>query len=121
MTPGHNGKPVADRIADYIEHRAERFSDRAAATGNAPLHPTAAGRQDTIATVLAEADLVFVTAGFGTLDLGATWRYAQQQSLRLAIRNVADKAYHEHLAEGVSGQEIQATGRSVQVSWQGSF
>ena len=61
------------------------------------------------------------TAGFGTLDLGATWRYAQQQSLRLAIRNVADKAYHEHLAEGVSGQEIQATGRSVQVTWQGSF
>lgn len=37
MTPGHNGKPVPDRIADYIEHRAERFIDRAAATGNAEL------------------------------------------------------------------------------------
>jgi hypothetical protein len=28
---------VADRIADYIEHRAERFTDRAAAKGNAEL------------------------------------------------------------------------------------
>jgi len=37
MIPGHNGKPEADRIADYIEHRAERFHDRAAATGNAEL------------------------------------------------------------------------------------
>lgn len=37
MTPGHNGKPVTDRIADYLEHRAERFTDRAAATGNAEL------------------------------------------------------------------------------------
>lgn len=34
---GHNGEPDADRIAAYIEHRAERFSDRAAVTGNAEL------------------------------------------------------------------------------------
>jgi hypothetical protein len=37
MTPGHNGKPDAERIADYIEHRAERFTDRAAVTGNIEL------------------------------------------------------------------------------------
>lgn len=34
---GHNGAADADRIADYIEHRAERFSDRAAKTGNCEL------------------------------------------------------------------------------------
>lgn len=37
MTPGHNGKPVTDRIADYIEYRAERFIHRAATTGSAEL------------------------------------------------------------------------------------
>lgn len=77
-------------------------------------------RQNRVATTFARGT-EDATAGFGTLDLGATWRYASRQSLRLAVRNVGDKAYHEHLAEGVSGQEIQATGRSLQVSWQGSF
>jgi hemoglobin/transferrin/lactoferrin receptor protein len=77
-------------------------------------------RQSRVATAFARAT-ENASAGFGTLDLGATWRYASQQSLRLALRNVADKAYHEHLAEGVSGQEIQAAGRSVQVTWQGKF
>jgi hemoglobin/transferrin/lactoferrin receptor protein len=28
----------------------------------------------------------------------------------LAVKNLADKAYHEHLTEGVSGKEIQAAG-----------
>jgi len=37
LPPGHNGEPDADRIAAYIEHRAERFNDRAAVTGNAEL------------------------------------------------------------------------------------
>lgn len=36
-TPGHNGEPDADRIAAYIEQRAERFNDRAAATGRTEL------------------------------------------------------------------------------------
>lgn len=61
------------------------------------------------------------TAGFGTLDLGVTWRYAPRQSLRVAVKNLADKAYHEHLTEGVSGQEIQAAGRSLQMTWRGAF
>jgi hemoglobin/transferrin/lactoferrin receptor protein len=77
-------------------------------------------RQSRVATAFARGT-ENASAGFGTLDLGATWRYASQQSLRLALRNVADKAHHEHLAEGVSGQEIQAPGRSVQVTWQGKF
>ena len=61
------------------------------------------------------------TAGFATADLGATWQYAKGQSLRLAVRNLADKAYHEHLAEGLPGTEIRAPGRSGQLVWRGSF
>lgn len=77
-------------------------------------------RQDRVATAFARGT-ENATADFGTLDLGATWRYAPRQSLRLAIRNLTDKGYHEHLAEGVSGHEIQAPGRSLQVTWQGAF
>lgn len=77
-------------------------------------------RQDRVASAFARGT-ENASAGFGTLDLGATWRYAPKQSLRFAIRNLADKGYHEHLAEGVSGQEIRAPGRSLQVTWQGAF
>ncbi len=78
------------------------------------------GKQDRVATVFARGT-ENATPGFGTLDLGATWRYAKDQSLRVALKNVGDKAYHEHLAEGVSGQEIEAPGRSLQVVWRGKF
>jgi len=61
------------------------------------------------------------TAGFVTADLGATWQIDKRNSLRLAVKNLADKTYHEHLTEGVSGAEIKAPGRSVQLAWRGSF
>jgi len=61
------------------------------------------------------------TAGFVTADLGATWQIDKRNSLRFAIKNLADKTYHEHLTEGVSGAEIKAPGRSVQLAWRGSF
>lgn len=76
-------------------------------------------RQDRVATVFAQGT-ENATPGFATADLGATYRW-QKQSLRVAVHNLADKAYHEHLAEGVSGQEIQAQGRSLQLTWKGSF
>jgi hemoglobin/transferrin/lactoferrin receptor protein len=60
------------------------------------------------------------TPGFVTADVGATYRWSKQ-SLRIAVKNLADKAYHEHLAEGLSGREIQAPGRSLTVSWKGEF
>lgn len=41
MTPGHNGKPVADRIADYLEGKAERFNDRSERTGDIDLRTRA--------------------------------------------------------------------------------
>jgi len=37
VTPGHNGPPIADRIADYMEDRARRYRDRAAKTGSPDL------------------------------------------------------------------------------------
>lgn len=77
-------------------------------------------RQDRVATTFARGT-ENATAGFGTLDLGGTWRLAKGQSLRVLLKNLSDKAYHEHLAEGVSGQEIQAPGRSLSLAWSGSF
>ena len=61
------------------------------------------------------------TAGYALVDVGATWQFAPQQSVRLAVRNVGDKRYHDHLAEGLTGRELLAPGRSLLVSWQGSF
>jgi hemoglobin/transferrin/lactoferrin receptor protein len=77
-------------------------------------------RQDRVATVFSRGT-EDATAGFATADVGATWRYARDHSLRMAVKNLADKAYHEHLTEGVSGQEIQAPGRSLSLAWRGAF
>ena len=77
-------------------------------------------RQDRVATQFTNGS-ENETAGFVTADLGATWQYARNQSLRLAVKNLADKAYHEHLTEGISGYEIKAPGRSFQLTWRGSF
>lgn len=76
-------------------------------------------RQDRLAAVFARGS-ENPTAGFATLDIGATWRRGKQ-SVRVAMRNLADKAYHEHLTEGVSGQEVQAPGRSLDVVYNGKF
>ena len=61
------------------------------------------------------------TPGYALVDVGATWQFAPQQSVRLAVRNVGDKRYHDHLAEGLTGRELLAPGRSLLVTWQGSF
>lgn len=77
-------------------------------------------RQDRVATRFARGT-ENPTAGFGTLDVGATWRYARQQTLRIAVKNLTDKRYHEHLAEGLPGMEVKAPGRSLNLSWEGKF
>ena len=77
-------------------------------------------RQDRVATVFTKG-AENATSGFATADLGATWQIDRRNSIRAALRNIADKAYHEHLTEGVSGQEIRAPGRSLQLVWRGSF
>lgn len=77
-------------------------------------------RQDRVATQFTKG-AENTTAGFVTADLGATWQFAKNQSLRFAVKNLADKTYHEHLTEGVSGWEIKAPGRSFLLAWRGSF
>lgn len=76
-------------------------------------------RQDRVATRFTNG-AENPTAGFVTLDLGVSYRWNRQR-LRVALKNLADKAYHEHLTEGVSGSEIRAPGRSLLVSWSGDF
>ncbi|MFN2338746.1 MAG: TonB-dependent receptor [Gammaproteobacteria bacterium] len=76
--------------------------------------------QDRVATMFSNGG-ENATPGFTTADIGVTWHYSRAQSLRVAVKNLADEAYHEHLTEGVSGQEIKAPGRSLAITWQGSF
>jgi hemoglobin/transferrin/lactoferrin receptor protein len=56
-----------------------------------------------------------------TLDLGAAYRIGKNAVLRLAVNNLLDRGYHEHLTEGVSGQEIQMPGRNITVNLKGNF
>jgi hemoglobin/transferrin/lactoferrin receptor protein len=77
-------------------------------------------RQDRVATVFSRGS-ENPTPGFATIDAGATWHFAKSQSLRIAVKNLFDRKYHEHLTEGVSGQEIPMPGRSLVLSWSGRF
>ncbi len=77
-------------------------------------------QQDRVATVFSRGT-ENKTGGFATADIGATWRYAKSQSLRIAAKNLFDREYHEHLTEGISGQEIHMPGRSLVVTWKGDF
>lgn len=77
-------------------------------------------RQNRVATRFSRAT-ENATPGYGVVDIGATWRYRKEQSLRVAVKNLTNKRYHEHLAEGLPGQEISSPGRSLMVSWQASF
>ena len=76
-------------------------------------------RQDRVATRFARGT-ENPTAGFATADLGLTWQRGAHR-YRLAVTNLLDKAYHEHLDDGASGREPRAPGRSLSLSWQGSF
>ena len=77
-------------------------------------------RQNRVATAFTRG-LEDPTAGYGVLDLGASWRIDKDNTLRLAVHNVGDKRYHEHLSEGLTGREVVAPGRTFRVSWQGRF
>lgn len=66
------------------------------------------------------------TPGFATVDLSAGWKFGQLWGLRDAsvlvrMSNIFDRSYHEHLQEGLSGQELLAPGRSLSVAFRGSF
>ncbi|MDO9598695.1 MAG: TonB-dependent receptor [Azoarcus sp.] len=75
--------------------------------------------QDRVATVFSRGT-ENTTPGFVTADLGTSYTVGAHR-FRVALRNLADRSYHEHLSEGVSGQEIKAPGRSLLLSYNGSF
>jgi hemoglobin/transferrin/lactoferrin receptor protein len=66
------------------------------------------------------------TPGFATADLNFGWRFGKLGALRTAsidvrLNNLFDKRYHEHLVDGISGQELPAPGRGLIVGLNGSF
>lgn len=61
------------------------------------------------------------TPGYTVVDVGATWHYRPAHSLRMAIKNLGNRSYHDHLAVGLPGRELKAPGRSLAVSWQAAF
>ncbi|WP_416926836.1 TonB-dependent receptor [Ottowia sp.] len=76
-------------------------------------------QQNRVATVFSRG-LEDATPGFTTLDIGATWVRGPHQ-VRVAVTNLTDREYHEHLAEGLAGYEVLAPGRSVAVNYRLEF
>lgn len=76
-------------------------------------------RQQRVATLFSRGS-EDPSAGFATADLALSWAHGHQR-LRLALRNLADRTYHEHLTEGITGAEPPAPGRSLQLSWLARF
>ncbi|MCW3147647.1 TonB-dependent receptor [Stutzerimonas stutzeri] len=66
------------------------------------------------------------TSGFVTADASIGWGFGkvgvlQTANLDAKLSNLFDKAYHEHLADGVSGYELEAPGRGLTLALTGSF
>lgn len=66
------------------------------------------------------------TAGFATADLLVGWKHGRvgnlsDVSVELQLNNLFDRRYHEHLAEGLSGQEIASPGRGATLSLTARF
>jgi hemoglobin/transferrin/lactoferrin receptor protein len=97
---GPVGRLAGGRLEGELTLRAVRAQDRVAAR-------FARGTEDP-------------TGGFATADAALTWHRGAHR-VRLGLHNLADRAYHEHLAEGVSGAEPLAPGRSLQLSWLARF
>ena len=80
----------------------------------------AVDQQDRIATEFSRG-LEDETSGFTTLAAGVSWMPHPEHQVRLRGSNLTNRGYHEHQTEGLSGQEIQAPGRNLELSWQGKF
>ncbi|ATE61080.1 TonB-dependent receptor plug domain-containing protein [Thauera sinica] len=66
------------------------------------------------------------TPGFVTADGEFGWHFGalgafDAATLGVKLTNLADKRYHEHLTDGVSGRELAAAGRGVALSLSGRF
>ena len=85
----------------------------------------AVAEQDRIATRFTNGT-ENATAGFVTADAEFGWRFGkvgafESAGLAVQLSNLADKRYHEHQTEGVSGNELAAPGRGIALSLNGSF
>ncbi|MFW5452238.1 TonB-dependent receptor [Thioalkalivibrio sulfidiphilus] len=85
----------------------------------------AVARQDRVATQFTNGG-EDETPGFVTADLNLGWHFGgagalEQASLDLHFTNLFDRRYHEHLTQGISGQEIKAPGRGVAARFTGRF
>lgn len=97
---GHVGTLLSGRLDGEFRARAVRRPERVARV-------FARGSEDP-------------TAGFVTADAELTWQ-RDGHRLHLALRNLADRNYHEHLTDGLTGAEPPAPGRSLQLSWLARF
>ncbi|MFW6341936.1 MAG: TonB-dependent receptor plug domain-containing protein [Halothiobacillaceae bacterium] len=85
----------------------------------------AVARQDRVGTRFTNGT-ENVTPGFATVDLRMGWKTGslggpQEAGVELRVDNLLDRGYHEHLAEGVSGQEIPAPGIGASLNLTGRF
>ncbi|ENO88647.1 TonB-dependent receptor plug domain-containing protein [Thauera linaloolentis] len=85
----------------------------------------AVAEQDRVATRFSNGT-EDATSGFVTADAELGWRFGSVgffdgAAVAVGLHNLADKRYHEHLADGVSGQELAAPGRGITLSLSGSF
>lgn len=66
------------------------------------------------------------TAGFITADAQVGYGFGSMAGLKssrvdLQLTNLTNKKYHEHLTDGISGQELKASGRGVILALSGAF
>ena len=85
----------------------------------------AVAEQDRIATRFSNGT-EDATAGFVTADAEFGWQFGkvgafESAGLAVQLTNLADKRYHEHQTEGVSGNELAAPGRGIALGFNGSF
>lgn len=85
----------------------------------------AVAKQDRIATKFSNGS-ENATAGFVTADMNLGYSFGAAAGLKssyinLQLNNLLNKQYHEHLTEGISGQELAAPGRGFVLAIGGSF
>lgn len=66
------------------------------------------------------------TSAFMTADAQVGYGFGAMAGLKsshidLQLSNLTNKTYHEHLTDGVSGQELKAPGRGVTLAFSGAF
>ncbi len=66
------------------------------------------------------------TDGFITADARVGYGFGAMAGLKsshvdLQLSNLTNKKYHEHLTDGISGQELKAAGRGVTLAFNGTF